>query len=90
MFPQAALQRASLQEDAAAAAQAPQADIGSQADDLPLVAATGVALSKAHDVLEMKFPYHPLPSDARVVLMAPRSFMVAVRAASAKSCPREA
>ena len=41
------------QEDASAAAEAPNADIGSQSDHLPVVAAAGVSFSEAYHVAEL-------------------------------------
>jgi hypothetical protein len=52
-FFEAALEHGTLEEDAAAAAEAAQTDVGAEARDLPVVAAAGVGFAQADDVAEV-------------------------------------
>jgi hypothetical protein len=51
---QAFLQRSALQQDAPATAEATQADVGAETDDLPVEATAGVRLAKPDDIAEVQ------------------------------------
>jgi hypothetical protein len=52
---EAALQDGAFQEDAAAALEAAQADVGAEACDLPVVSPAGMRFPETHHVAEAEF-----------------------------------
>ena len=90
--PDSPLQDTAWQEYSTLAAPAPDTDVSAKPDNLPFVAAAGVFLFKADNITQSYLYDHIIHATGfdRWWLISVRSVSAALRAAAAKSLPREA